>query len=139
MTTTTAKPTKELVATANGGRQNDAVRDLVAHAARIQLASLTAASKFLAGWAQAADRYAQAVSDELLGRIRGETASANCSAGSRQQATDTCARSRLFPTALSTISTRSSPRRPAKARAKRRERARLRCGRPAGFIRACAG
>ena len=75
MTTTTATPTKEPVATTNGGRQNDAVRDLIAHAARIQLASLTAASKFLAGWAQAADRYAQAVSDELLGRIRGETAS----------------------------------------------------------------
>src|SRR5262249_882362 len=64
-----------LVATTNGGRQNDAVRDLVAHAARIQLASLTAASKFLSDWAQAADRYAQAISDELLGRIRGETES----------------------------------------------------------------
>jgi len=75
MTTSTATPRNELVATTNGGRQNDAVRDLVAHAARIQLASLTAASKFLAGWAQAADRYAQAISDELLGRIRGETAS----------------------------------------------------------------
>src|SRR5262249_22230299 len=75
MTTTTATPRKELVATTNGSRQNDVVRDLVAHAARIQLASLTAASKFLAGWAQAADRYAQAISDELLGRIRGETAS----------------------------------------------------------------
>ena len=74
MTTTTATPRNELAST-NGGRQNDAVRDLVAHAARIQLASLTAASKFLAGWAQAADRYAQAISDELLGRIRGETTS----------------------------------------------------------------
>ena len=75
MTSTTATPTKESRATSNGGRQNDAVQDLIAHAARIQLASLTAASKFLAGWAQAADRYAQAISDELLGRIRGETAS----------------------------------------------------------------
>jgi hypothetical protein len=75
MATTTATPTKKPVATTNGGRQNDAVRDLVAHAARIQLATLTAWSKFLVGWAQAADRYAQAISDELLGRIRGETAS----------------------------------------------------------------
>ena len=75
MTTTTATPRKELVATTTGGRQNDAVRDLVAHAARIQLASLTAASKFVVGWTQAVDRYAQAISDELLGRIRGETAS----------------------------------------------------------------
>ena len=28
----------------------------------------------MVGWAQSADRYAQAVSDELLGRARGETA-----------------------------------------------------------------
>ena len=44
-------------------------------AARIQLASLTATSKFLVGWAQAADRYTQRLSDELLARARGETAS----------------------------------------------------------------
>lgn len=53
----------------------DAVRELIAHGARIQLASITAASKFFAGWAQSADRYAQAISNELLGRLHGETAS----------------------------------------------------------------
>jgi hypothetical protein len=31
-------------------------------------------SKFFVGWAQSADRYAQAVSDELLCRAHGETA-----------------------------------------------------------------
>jgi len=52
----------------------DAVRELVVHAARIELASITAASKLFAGWAQSADRYAQAISAELLGRVQGETA-----------------------------------------------------------------
>ena len=53
----------------------ETARDVLVQAARIQLASITAASKFLAGWAQAADRYAQELSDELLARARGETAS----------------------------------------------------------------
>jgi hypothetical protein len=53
----------------------DAVRELITHGARIQLASITAASKFFAGWAQSADRYAQAISNELLGRLHGDTAS----------------------------------------------------------------
>jgi hypothetical protein len=35
---------------------------------------VTAISKLFAGWAQSADRYAQAVSDELLSRAHGETA-----------------------------------------------------------------
>ena len=53
----------------------DSVRGLVVHATRIQLAAITAASRFVAGWAQSADRYAQAVSGELLGRVHGEVAS----------------------------------------------------------------
>jgi hypothetical protein len=52
---------------------SDAVRELIAHGARIQLASITAASKFFADWAQSADRYAQAISNELLGRLHGES------------------------------------------------------------------
>jgi hypothetical protein len=81
MATTTAIQRKQLPATANGGRpakpnvQTEAVRELIAHGARIQLASLTAASRFLAGWAQAADRYAQAISSELLVRVQGGTTS----------------------------------------------------------------
>jgi hypothetical protein len=82
MATTTPTQRKQHATTANGGRQasadmhTDAVRELIAHGARIQLASLTAASKLFAGWAQAADRYAQAVSDELLGRVQGGTTTA---------------------------------------------------------------
>src|SRR5207245_9216846 len=51
---------------------SDAVRELITHGARIQLASITAASKFFAGWATSADRYVQAVSAELRARIQGE-------------------------------------------------------------------
>jgi hypothetical protein len=58
---------------ANGG-DSDAVRELFVHATRVQLAMLTSLSKFVVGWAQSADRYAQAISDELLGRAPGETA-----------------------------------------------------------------
>ena len=53
---------------------SDAVHGLIVHAARIQLASITALSRFVTGWAQAADRYTQAISDELLDRVHGETA-----------------------------------------------------------------
>jgi hypothetical protein len=59
----------------SNGSHSDAVRELLVHATRIQLATLTSLSKFFVGWTQAADRYAQAVSDELLSRAHGETAS----------------------------------------------------------------
>jgi len=49
--------------------------------ARIQLASITAASRFLAGWAQASDRYVQGISDELRARVQGEKASTELAAG----------------------------------------------------------
>ena len=55
-------------------RRANAVREVLVHAARIQLASITAASRFFAGWAQSAERYTQALSDELLDRVHGETA-----------------------------------------------------------------
>ena len=54
--------------------QADAAREALVHAARMQLASITAVSKFFAGWTQAADSYARALSDELLDRLHGETA-----------------------------------------------------------------
>jgi hypothetical protein len=71
---TSPQTTSESAASSNGSH-SDAVRELLVHATRIQLATLTSLSKFLVGWAQAADRYAQAVSDELLSRAHGETAS----------------------------------------------------------------
>ncbi len=58
----------------SAGLRSDAVRELALHATRVQLATLTAISKFFVGWTQSADRYAQAVSDELLSRAHGETA-----------------------------------------------------------------
>jgi hypothetical protein len=52
---------------------SETVRELVVHVARVQLASITAATRFITGWVQSADRYAQAISDELLDRMHGET------------------------------------------------------------------
>lgn len=46
---------------------------LVRHGARIQIAAGSAAAKTFAGWAQTADQLAQAVGDELLRRVNGET------------------------------------------------------------------
>jgi hypothetical protein len=40
---------------------------------RIQIAAGNAAAKTLTGWAQAADRFAQTVGDELLRRVDGES------------------------------------------------------------------
>jgi hypothetical protein len=53
----------------------EALRELVLYATRVQLATVTSISKFVVGWAESADRYAQAVSNELLNRAHGETES----------------------------------------------------------------
>jgi hypothetical protein len=57
------------------GAHSDAVRELALHATRIQLAWLTSLSSFFAGWAQSSDRFVHDVSDELLGRVHGQTTS----------------------------------------------------------------
>jgi hypothetical protein len=54
---------------------------LARRAARMQIAAGTAAASTLAQWALAADRFAQAVADELLRRVDGETDSATMAAG----------------------------------------------------------
>jgi hypothetical protein len=46
---------------------------LARRSARIQIAACTAAVKAFDDWAQAADRFAQVVGDELLRRIDGES------------------------------------------------------------------
>jgi hypothetical protein len=80
MATPAPKRTSDKASTQRGGNStsdgshSEAVRELFVHATRIQLATLTSLSKFVVGWAQSADRYAQAISDELLGRAEGETA-----------------------------------------------------------------
>jgi hypothetical protein len=51
----------------------DALVAVARHTAHIQIAAIGAAGKAIAGWAYAADRLAQAVGDELLRRIDGET------------------------------------------------------------------
>lgn len=47
------------------GKQDEQVRDVLVEAAQAQLAAVTAAVKFWSGWAQSAEKYAQAVSDEV--------------------------------------------------------------------------
>jgi hypothetical protein len=50
-----------------------ALAALVNRGAHIQIAAGAAAAKAVAGWAQAADRYAQTVGDELIRRVDGES------------------------------------------------------------------
>jgi hypothetical protein len=45
--------------------RTDQLRDVLVEAARTQLAAVTAATTFWAGWVQAADKFAQGVSHEL--------------------------------------------------------------------------
>jgi hypothetical protein len=54
------------------GAPKEALAAVARHTARIQIAALTAAGNAIAGWAHAADRFAQAVGDELLRRVDGE-------------------------------------------------------------------
>jgi len=80
MATAASKRTSKKTSTQASGtsatsnrRHSDALGELLVHATRVQLATVTSVSKFVVGWAQAADRYAQAVSDELISRAHGET------------------------------------------------------------------
>lgn len=50
-----------------------ALTTLARRGARIQIAACTAAATTLTGWAQAVDRLAQSVGDELLRRVDGES------------------------------------------------------------------
>jgi hypothetical protein len=56
-----------------GETPRDALAAVARHGVRIQIAALGAAGKAIAGWAHAANRFAQAVGDELLRRVDGET------------------------------------------------------------------
>ena len=51
----------------------DALVTVARHGVRIQIAALGAAGKAITGWAHAADHLVQAVGDELLRRVDGET------------------------------------------------------------------
>jgi hypothetical protein len=51
----------------------NAVTTVARHGARIQIATLTATGSVIAGWAHATDRLVQAVGNELLRRLDGET------------------------------------------------------------------
>jgi hypothetical protein len=51
----------------------DALIAVARHTARIQIAAVSAAGTTIASWAGAADRLMQAVGDEVLRRVKGET------------------------------------------------------------------
>jgi hypothetical protein len=60
---------------------NHAFTAFARRAAHIPIAACTAATKTLTGWAEAADRFAHALGDELLGRVDGLTSSAELISG----------------------------------------------------------
>jgi hypothetical protein len=47
------------------GEQGDRIREIVVEVARTELAAITAATAFWAGWVTAADKYASAIRKEL--------------------------------------------------------------------------
>ena len=61
------------VATESADTPRRALAAVASYAARVQVAALTATGRVISGWAQAADGFAQAVGDELLRRVDGET------------------------------------------------------------------
>jgi hypothetical protein len=58
---------------ASGETPRDALVAVARDGVRIQIAAVAAAGKAIAGWAHATDRFAQAVGNELLRRVDGET------------------------------------------------------------------
>ena len=73
MASTRSITRKRPAAPATAEKPRDALANLARHGARIQIAALTATGSVIAGWAHAADRLVQAVGDELLRRLDGET------------------------------------------------------------------
>ena len=63
-----------------GETPKQALLTLFRRGAHIEIAAFMTAATTLTGWAQSADRLAQAVGDELLHRINGETGSAELAA-----------------------------------------------------------
>jgi hypothetical protein len=55
------------------GSPRDALANVARHIARIQIAAVGAAGKAIAEWVHAADGLAEAIGDELLRRVEGET------------------------------------------------------------------
>ncbi|MEO6349590.1 MAG: hypothetical protein ABIP53_02975 [Candidatus Limnocylindrales bacterium] len=58
-------PRKKPAPKPSSPESGDGLRDILVEAARTQLAAVTAATTFWAGWAEMADSYAKSVSDEL--------------------------------------------------------------------------
>jgi len=52
---------------------SSAFAELARRSARVEIAACTAAARMLVGWAQAADRLAQTVGEELFRRLEGES------------------------------------------------------------------
>ncbi|MFY9553671.1 MAG: hypothetical protein WAV47_03015 [Blastocatellia bacterium] len=61
------------MASETSSSQSDEIQKLIIEAARTQLAAISAATRFWAGWAQSADKYTQAISDELAKISEGTT------------------------------------------------------------------
>jgi hypothetical protein len=56
-------------------KQTDAIVDVLLRAGHMQVAAMTAASRFLSTWAQSADRYAQVLGTEICDLIEGRVPS----------------------------------------------------------------
>jgi hypothetical protein len=76
MASTRTTSPKRRVSRAAPQAPRQALTALARHAAHVQIAACTTAANALARWAQSTDRFAQAVADELLRRVDGETDSA---------------------------------------------------------------
>jgi hypothetical protein len=70
----TSRPRSES-AKSDKTNQTDAVMDIMLRAGHTQIAAMTAASRFWSGWAQTADRYAQALGKEVCDLIEGRSPS----------------------------------------------------------------
>jgi hypothetical protein len=76
MASTRTTSPKRRVSRAAPQTPRQALTALARPAAHLQIAAYTTAANTFAQWAQTADRFAQALADELLRRVDGETDSA---------------------------------------------------------------
>jgi hypothetical protein len=71
--TRSTSATRSAARPASAETPRDALVALARHTARVQIAAVSAAGNAIAGWAHAADRFAQAIGDELLRRVDRDT------------------------------------------------------------------
>ena len=100
--------TRDAASAATDNTPSQALKTLTRHAARAQIASFSAVTIAMTGWATAVGRLAQTIGDELLQRIDGDTSSHEFATGVVSAASTHLRELTTLPRTAGTTSTSAS-------------------------------